>query len=222
MPKNGHSSPMKNCEGCGQKPLNDVQTTAYCYFCPKSAKTPKIRHFCLFLQNTMPKIDYNISLENPIGGDSPFRVKDITVSLVMPDGEELKICLHNTQNRMVELKTKMYGHFSIPLADIVMVCPSVKSSETGLGNTKNKSIYFANRRPDIICKFTPGRDIKEKWGVTGNEFVCVNRSVYINRNHILAIANHYVTVQYMNDAGTMQKSDIPVSRTCWHNLINNL
>lgn len=170
----------------------------------------------------MPKIDYNISLENSIGGDRPFRVKDITISLVMPDGEEYEICLHNTQNRIVELKTKMYGHFSISLADIVMVCPSVKPSGTERGNNKNKSVYFANRRPDIISKFTPGRDIKEKWGVTGNEFVCVNRSVYINRSHILAMSNHSVTVQFINDAGIMQKNDIPVSRTCWHNLIKNL
>lgn len=170
----------------------------------------------------MPKVDYNISLENPIGSDRLFRVKDITISLAMPDGEEYEICLHNTQNKIVELKTKMYGHFSIPMADIVMVCPPHKSSETGQGNTKNKSIYFANRRPDIICKFTPGRDIKEKWGVTGKEFVCVNRSVYINRSHILSVANHCVIVQYMNDAGVMQKSEIPVSRTCWSNIIKNL
>lgn len=43
--KNGHSSPMKICRGDKKLPLNDGQTTAYCYFCPKSAKTPKIRLF---------------------------------------------------------------------------------------------------------------------------------------------------------------------------------
>ena len=109
----------------------------------------------------MKTIDYIISAENPIGGENAFRVKNITITIVTHDSEELEICLHNTQNRIVELKTKMYGHFSIPLADIVMVCPSVKSSETSHGNTKNKSIYFANRPTDDLYKYAPGRDIKE-------------------------------------------------------------
>lgn len=170
----------------------------------------------------MQTIDYNISAENPIGGEKPFRVKDITITIVTPDGEERRICLHNTQNKPVELKTKMYGHFVIPLADIVMVAPPEKTSEAASVKGNNKRIFFANRRPDIICKFSPMHDIRKKWGVTGNEFVCVNRSVYINRSHILSVANHCVTVQFVNDAGQQQKSDIPVSRTCWSNIIKNL
>lgn len=168
----------------------------------------------------MQKIQYDILRKSLVQGDVRFRIKDITITLEMPDGEECQICLRDTQNRVVKLKTKMYGHLSLPLSDIVMICPMRQTAGNSNGN--NKLIYFTNRRPDVLCNFSLSRDLKERWGLSGNELRCLNRAVYVNHIHILALGDHSVVVEFMNEAGDMQKQEVKASRTCWSNLVKSV
>ena len=168
----------------------------------------------------MQKIQYDILRKNLAQDDIPFRIKDITITLEMHGGEEFQISLCDTQNRVVELKTKMYGHLSLPMSDIVMISPMPQTAGNTNGN--NKLIHFVNRRPDVLCNFSLSRDLKERWGLSGNELLCLNRAVYVNRSHILSLGDHSVIVEFMNEAGDIQKQEVKASRTCWSMLMKGV
>jgi len=166
----------------------------------------------------MEPITYNISQETPSEGNPGIRIKSIAMTIEMPDGKVCNIVLNNTQERLVSLKTKTYGHFCIPLSDIVMICPTETADFTMEGNSNNKAIFFTNRRPDIINNFSVSHDIQDKLGVPSNEFVCVNRGWYVNRMHIVAAKDHAITVEYVNSANKKVKMEVKASRNGWRNV----
>ena len=167
----------------------------------------------------MKAITYNISQENPVEGNPGIRIKGLTLTVEMPDGNVYDLVFNNTQDRMVALKTKIYGQFCIPLADIVMICP-IDKVDFGAAddNSNNKAIFFSNRRPDIINNFSASHDIQDKLGVPPGEFVCVNRSWYVNRSHIVDTNDHTVTVEHVNSANEKVKTVIKTSRNGWRNI----
>ena len=166
----------------------------------------------------MDKITYDITQKTPSEGIAGIRIKGIALNVEMPDGKEYNIVLNNVQETMVSLKTKTYGHFQVPLSDIVMICPPEKHSAHTAATSNNKVIYFRNRRPDILHNFSTSHDLWDKLGIPHGEFVAINRGCCVNRAHILQAKDHTVTVEFENAAGQMEKKTIGVSRSAWRNI----
>ena len=105
-----------------------------------------------------------------------FLLKNLNFKIETPD-HLFEVEMRNASDKTVAMKLKNAGKIAVQLTDIVAIVQSQKRS-------KNKTVYFTNRRSDTLCGFSTGTDLSEKWHLAGAEFVEVSRGTFVNRTHL--------------------------------------
>ncbi len=122
-------------------------------------------------------------------------------------GRLFEVEMRNRSDREIALKLKNSSSVCVMLDSVAAIAVCGKGS-------KNKYIYFTDRRCDILCNFSTERDIVLKWHLKGDEFIEVSRGNFVNRRHIRKTDSRgNVLVTCKNSSGENMEMKFPVSRS---------
>lgn len=139
------------------------------------------------------------------------------------NGETFNICLEQPGEKTVALKLKCIGRVTLKVDDIVLICPA---EELNSKKSNNKRIVVDHKYTDEICDFSARKDFIKKFGDAMENFVEIDRAVWVNAKYITGLTtNNEVVVKYNDIEGKEKTEKLPVSRShrsAVKRLLNNM